>query len=118
MRKLFLMLLAFFVFQTAAQSALLFDDTMFLLENNIKQTINRQNIIAYNLANAKNPDFVPVRFEDELQEIMNRPGFKADQINTEEEMAKMTKNRYKHQSMVRLMNLKYEVLRKIISQGR
>jgi flagellar basal body rod protein FlgB len=118
MKKLLLMIFVILIFQTTANSAVLFDDTMFLLENNIKQTINRQNIIAYNLANAKNPDFVPVRFEDELQEIMNRPGFVADQINTEEEMAKMTKNRYKHQSMVRLMNLKYEVLRKIISQGR
>jgi flagellar basal body rod protein FlgB len=118
MKQLFLIFILWFGLQSFGHTALLFDDTMFLLESNIKDTIQRQNVIAYNLANAKNPDFVPVRYEDELKDIMNRPGFKADQVNTEEEMTKMTKNRYKHQSMVRLMNLKYEVLRKIISQGR
>ena len=118
MKKLFLILVLVLGMQSFSQAALLFDDTMFLLENNIKDTIQRQNVIAYNLANAKNPDFVPVRYEDELKDITSRPGFMTDQVNTEEEMTKMTKNRYKHQSMVRLMNLKYEVLRKIISQGR
>jgi flagellar basal body rod protein FlgB len=118
MRKLFLVLILLASMQSWGRAALLFDDTMYLLEQNLKETVNRQNIIAHNLANAKNPDFVPVRYEDELKEIMSRPGFKMDQVNTEEEMTKMTKNRYKHQSMVRLMNLKYEVLRKVISQGR
>lgn len=118
MTKLMRFLCVVVLMTASVNAAVLFDDTMFLLENNIKQTIQRQNIIAHNLANAKNPDFTPVRFDDELKEIMSRPGFTMDQVNTEEEMTKMTKNRYKHQSMVRLMNLKYEVLRKVISQGR
>jgi flagellar basal body rod protein FlgB len=118
MKKILFIFIFLISLQSLGRCVVLFDDTMFLLEQNLKETVHRQNVIAYNLANAKNPDFVPVRYEDELKEIMSRPGFVMDQVNTEEEMTKMTKNRYKHQSMVRLMNLKYEVLRKIISQGR
>ena len=52
--------------------------------------------------------------------MMQRPGFdpRQDQIIEEEEMAKMTKNRFKYSTYIRLMNMKLEVLKKIINQGR
>lgn len=97
---------------------ILFDPAMRRLMYGVKDSIKRQTIIAHNLANAKTPGYKPIRFADELEEIMSRPGFKEDKVIEEEEMAKMTKNRFKYQTYMRLMNMKIDVLRKIINQGR
>lgn len=100
--------------------AFLYDDTMLRLEGEIKKSIRKQAIYAHNVANAEVPGYKPIRFEEELKELQRRPGYSqdTDKVVIEEEMAKMTKNRMKHQTYMRLYNLKLEVLRKIINQGK
>lgn len=98
----------------------LYDDTMLRLEGEIKQSIRRQVIYAHNIANAKTEDFQPIRFEDELAELRTRPGFTEDEdeVIVEEEMAKMTKNRFKHQTFLRLYNMKVQTLKTVVKQGK
>ena len=59
----------------------LFDPSMRQLMYGIKDSIKRQTIVAHNLANANVPGYKPIRFADELAEIMNRPGFTQDKIS-------------------------------------
>lgn len=103
-----------------AVEAILYDDTMLRLEGEIKKSIRKQAIYAHNVANAEVPGYKPIRFEEELKELEQRPGFTKDKdkVIIEEEMAKMTKNRMKHQTFLRLYNLKLEVMRKIVNQGK
>ncbi len=96
----------------------LFDDTMLRLEGAIRETIRKQVIYAHNIANADVPDYKPIRFADELKEIKSRPGFTEDKVIIEEEMAKMTKNKFKHQTYLRLYNMKMQTLKKVITQGK
>ena len=96
----------------------LFDPSMRRLMYGIKDSIKRQTIIAHNLSNAAVEGYKPIRFADELEEIMSRPGFIEDKIIEEEEMAKMTKNRFKYSTYMRLMNMKIDTLKKVINQGK
>jgi flagellar basal body rod protein FlgB len=95
----------------------LYDPTMQSLESEMKVSVLKQQIIAHNLANKDTPGFVPVRFEEELQNIMGRPDYVKDKVIAEEEMAKMTKNRFRHQALLRLLNIKLDTVKKVINQG-
>lgn len=123
MKKLFI----FFIFCSLLLAenagnieAFLYDDTMLRLEGEIKKSIRKQAIYAHNVANKDVPGYKPIRFEEELQELEKRPGWskEKDEVVIEEEMAKMTKNRMKHQTYLRLYNVKLEVLKKIVNQGK
>jgi flagellar basal body rod protein FlgB len=98
----------------------LLDESMQRLLYGMKDSVKRQTIIAHNIANKDTPGYKPIRFAEELSEMMSRPGFdpQNDTVIEEEEMAKMTKNRFKHSTYIRLMNVKLEVLKKIVNQGR
>ena len=104
----------------AALDGLLYDDTMLRLEGEIKKCVRKQVIYAHNIANAKVEGFKPIRFEEELTELRQRPGWtpQNDSVVVEEEMAKMTKNRFKHQTYLRLYNLKMQVLKNVVKQGK
>ncbi len=93
----------------------LYDDTMLRLEGEIKKCVRKQVIYAHNVANAQVDGYKPIRFEEELKELEERPDYspETDKVVIEEEMAKMTKNRFKHQTFMRLYNLKLEVLKKV-----
>jgi flagellar basal body rod protein FlgB len=95
----------------------LYDPTMQAVEAEMKVSVLKQQIIAHNLANKDTPGFVPVRFEEELQNIMGRPDYVKDKVIAEEEMAKMTKNRFRHQALLRLLNIKLDTVKKVINQG-
>lgn len=102
----------------ADASSIMFDDTTVRLEGEIKETVRRQSIIAHNLANAGLEDYEPIRFADELDEIKKRPGFTKDTVIMEEEMAKMTKNRIRHETYLKLYQMKMKVVKQVISQGK
>lgn len=103
-----------------AVDELLFDDTTLRLEGEIKRAVRRQVIYAHNIANANIEGFKPIRFDDELAELQARPGWSEenDEVSVEEEMAKMTKNRFKHQTYLRLYNLKMQTLKTVVKQGK
>lgn len=105
---------------SAALEGLLYDDTMMRLEGEIKKCVRKQVIYAHNIANAKVDGFRPIRFEEELVELKQRPGWspEKDKVVVEEEMAKMTKNRFKHQTYMRLYNLKMQVIKNVVKQGK
>jgi len=96
----------------------LFDDTMLRLEGEISECVRRQAIYAHNVSNADSPGYKPIRFADEKREIESRPGFTEDKVIIEEEMAKMTKNKFRHQTFLRLYNMKMQTLKKVITQGK
>jgi len=98
----------------------IFDESMQRLTYGMKDSVKRQTVIAHNVSNKDVAGYKPIRFSDELQEMMSRPGFnpERDTVIEEEEMAKMTKNRFKYSTYIRLMNMKLEVLKKVINQGK
>lgn len=100
--------------------SVLFDDSMQRLMYGMKDSVKRQTVIAHNITNKDVPGYKPIRFSDEMQEMMLQPGFdpNQDKVEEEDEMAKMTKNRFKYSAYVRLMNMKLEVLKKVINQGK
>lgn len=96
----------------------LFDDTTVRLEGEIKETVRRQSIIAHNMANADLDGYQPIRFADELSEIQQRPGFTEDKVIVEEEMAKMTKNRIRHETYLKLYQMKLKAMKQVMTQGK
>ena len=115
-----LLILCSFLFANDAKKVerALFDDTMLRLEGAIRETIRRQTIYAHNISNADVPNYKPIRFAEEKKEIESRPGFTEDKVIVEEEMAKITKNKFKHQTFLRIYNMKMQTLKKVITQGK
>lgn len=103
---------------SAEATNFLFDDTTVRLEGEIKETVRRQSIIAHNIANADLPGYKPIRFAEELAEIEQRPGFTEDKVVVEEEMAKMTKNRIRHETYLKLYQMKLKAMKQVINQGK
>jgi flagellar basal body rod protein FlgB len=99
-------------------NSVLFDDTTVRLEGEIKETVRRQSIIAHNIANADLDGYQPIRFADELAEIQQRPGFTEDKVIVEEEMAKMTKNRIRHETYLKLYQMKLKAMKQVMTQGK
>ncbi len=97
----------------------LFDPTMQRIEIEMKECIRRQVIYAHNIANADVEGYKPVRFADELEELRHRPDFdeKNDKVIVEDEMSKMTKNKFRHSTMLRLYNMKIQNLKTAVKQG-
>ncbi|GBR75567.1 flagellar basal-body rod protein FlgB [Candidatus Termititenax persephonae] len=103
----------------AAVEEILFDEVTLRLENDIKEATRRQAIIAHNIANAEIEGYQPIRFEEELRELRKTPdGVSKDRIVIEDEMVKMTKNRMRHQTALKLYTLKTGVVKTVLSQGK
>lgn len=97
----------------------LFDPTMQRIEIEMKECIRRQVIYAHNIANKDVEGFKPIRFADELEELRKRPGWsqEKDEVIVEDEMTKMTKNKFRHSTMMRLYNMKIQNLKTAVKQG-
>lgn len=102
----------------AEVGGILFDNTTVRLEGEIKETVRRQSIIAHNIANAGVESYQPIRFADELAELQQRPGFTEDKVVVEEEMAKMTKNRIRHETYLKLYQMKLKAMKQVMNQGK
>jgi|WetSurMetagenome_2_1015567.scaffolds.fasta_scaffold599737_2 flagellar basal body rod protein FlgB len=93
----------------------MFDDTF----NNVEMALNRatkkQAIIAQNIANAGNPNYIPKDFDEVLNKAVER---KNKNIVIEEEMATLSKNAIDHSAYVKLLASKIGVLRTVVTQGR
>ena len=103
----------------AAVEEVLFDDVTLRLERDIKEATRRQAIIAHNIANAEVEGYQPVRFGEEQRALSKTPdGVSKDRVVVEDEMVKMTKNRMRHQTSLKLYTAKTGAVKTILSQGR
>lgn len=93
----------------------LYDAGMINIENAVKQTAKNQEVIARNIANLSNPDYVPETFDSELEKAKYERDRK---VNMEKEMAKMGQNGVKYNACNRLWTIKYQYLRKVATQGK
>jgi flagellar basal body rod protein FlgB len=89
------------------------------LEGEIKNCVQQQGVIAHNIANADTDGYKPIRSAEEIQEIKARgTDINNDKVIVEEEMAKMTKNRIRHQSYLKIYNMLMQSKKTVISQGK
>jgi flagellar basal body rod protein FlgB len=103
----------------AALEGALYDDTTVRLEGEIKNCVQQQGVIAHNIANADTDGYKPIRSAEEIQEIKARgTDINNDKVIVEEEMAKMTKNRIRHQSYLKIYNMLMQSKKTVISQGK
>jgi len=101
-------------------SNVLFDETSVRLEKAIYDMNDRQNAVAYNIANASTPGFKPIRFEDEIQQAVRLYGSAKmlNVVNVDDEMVKSTKIRLKHSAYVRLLSTKIGITKKVVTLGK
>lgn len=93
----------------------IFDDAFITLHYGINRATKIQAVIAQNIANANNPDYIPLEFD----EVLNKAVKRADKsIIIEEEMAALSKNAIEHSAYVKLLASKINVLRTVATQGR
>lgn len=93
----------------------LYDASIKKVESAVKQTARNQEIIAKNIANLSNPDYVPKTFASELDKAKYQ---RERKVNLEKEMAKMGQNAVKYNTCNRLWTIKYQYLRKVATQGK
>lgn len=117
---LLLLMIPFSVFCEDIVSNVLFDDTSVRLEKAVYEMNNRQNAVAYNIANASTPGFKPIRFEDEIQQAIRLYGNAKmlNVVNVDDEMVKSTKIRLKHSAYVRLLSTKIGITKKVVTLGK
>jgi len=85
------------------------------LQNGIDKTSKKAAIIAQNIANINNPNYVPEDFD----EVLNKAVKRADKnIVIEDEMAALSRNSSEHASYVKLLVSKLSVIRTVVTQGR
>lgn len=95
---------------------MIFDPTFRHLESAMKMTSAKQAVIAHNVANANNPEFEALEFDEELGRAVKRLDSKS--VILEEEMAALSENSVRYSSYVKLMSSKLGILRTIATQGR
>lgn len=93
----------------------MFDDTFNNLEVSLERATKKQAVIAQNIANANNPDYVPMEFDEALNKAVAR---KNKTIVIEEEMATLSKNSIEHSAYVKLLASKLGVMKTVVTQGR
>jgi len=97
-------------------SNLVFDQTSQVLANSISDAAERQAIYAYNIANASVPGFRPKKFQKDLEEANKR--YDNEELNLEEEIAKMTENRLRHSAYTKLLAAKIQIAKKVMTLGK
>jgi len=95
---------------------MIFDPTFKHLESAMKVSAAKQAVISHNIANANNPEYEALEFDEELGKAVNRLDNK--KVVMEDEMAALSENSVRYSSYVKLMSSKLGVLRNIASQGR
>lgn len=95
---------------------MIFDPTFKQLEQGMRVASAKQAVIAHNIANANNPDFEAMEFNEELGRAEKRLDNK--KVVVEEEMADLSENSVRYSSYVKLLSSKLGILRTIATQGR
>lgn len=85
------------------------------LENNIRECAKNQNVIAKNVANLNNPNYVPKTFDTELNDAQGRLDRK---VLLEQEMTKMSRNSIRYNTYIKLLTMKYQNMRKVATLGK
>ncbi|MBU0572989.1 MAG: flagellar basal body protein [Candidatus Margulisbacteria bacterium] len=78
--------------------------------------VERQAVIAQNIANANTPGYEPLEFDEVLQKAVKRRD--QENVSIEKEMALLADNSVKYSSYAKLMSSKVNLMKTIISQGR
>jgi flagellar basal body rod protein FlgB len=93
----------------------IFDSTFVRLQEGITKVTKKQAVIAQNIANINNPDYVAQDFDEVLNKAVKRVNKK---VILEEEMAALSKNSTEHSAYVKLLTLKMGVLHTVSTQGK
>jgi flagellar basal body rod protein FlgB len=93
----------------------IYDNTFIRLQQAVEKAAKKQAVIAQNIANANNPDYVALEFDEALNKAVKRSN---KQIVIEDEMAAMSKNQIEHSAYIKLLASKISVLRTAVTQGR
>jgi len=94
----------------------IFDSTFARLESSVHKTTRTQSIIAHNIANANNPDYEALEFDEVLNRTVKRVDRK--RVILEEEMADLSSNSLRHSAYVKLLASKINVMRAVATMGR
>jgi len=94
---------------------IIFDPTVDVLQGGIERAAKKQAIIAQNIANANNPNYIPMDFDEVLNKAVKRTN---KSIVIEEEMASLSKNSIEHSAYIKLLASKISVIRTVVTQGR
>ncbi|MFH1617335.1 MAG: flagellar basal body protein [Candidatus Margulisiibacteriota bacterium] len=86
------------------------------LEKAMATAVERQAVIAQNIANANTPGYEPLEFDEVLQKAVKRRD--QENVSIEKEMALLADNSVKYSSYAKLMSSKVNLMKTIISQGR
>ncbi len=93
----------------------IFDPTFDNLEMAIERAVKKQAVIAQNIANANNPAYEALEFDEVLDKAVKRAN---KTVILEEEMAAISKNSIDHSAYVKLLTSKISVMRTVATQGR
>jgi flagellar basal body rod protein FlgB len=115
-----ILLSSFTLFAQEVVTDILFDQTSVNLEQAIKDMNQRQNAVAYNMANASTPGFKPIRFPDEIEAATRLYGTTRmlDSVNIDDEMVKSTQIRLRHSAYIRLLTTKIGITKKVVTLGK
>ncbi len=100
----------------ANENSIVFDTSFDVLEQRMDRSAKIQAVIAQNIANANTPGYRPRKFDDVLNQAIERTDL--DKVNLEEEMAAMAKNSIEYSAYVKLLAAKLNVLKSVVTQGR
>lgn len=94
----------------------MYDGTFDNLTKAMAIAAKRQTIIAQNIANANNPDYVPLKFD----EALNKAVEKADKgsVVLEDEMNDLSSVAGQHSAYIKFLTAKLSVIRTVVTQGR
>lgn len=106
--------------QNGQKVSVLFDNTEVDLQNCIQNMNARKAAIAYNIANGSSPGFQPIRFPDEIDDMLRLYGDTSmlNEINIDDEMVRATNVRLKHSACVKLLTTKMGITRTVVTLGK
>jgi len=104
----------------------LFDNIIQKIENGVKLENQMSAVIAHNVANIDNPQFKRIAFSKSLQEARKKLGldekviddYDGDEVNLEKELVAFGKSKIRHAAYLKLLGLRFGILKKVVSQGR
>lgn len=94
----------------------MYDGTFDNLSKAMEIATKKQAIIAQNIANANNPNYVPLKFD----EALNKAVEKADKgtVVLEDEMNDLSTVAGQHSAYIRFLTAKLGVIKTVVTQGR
>ena len=106
--------------QLGAKPSVIFDYSELNLESCVKDMNARKAAIAYNIANGSSPGFQPIRFPDEVDDMLRLYGDASmlNEVNIDDEMVRATNIRLKHSACVKLLTAKLGITRTIVTLGK